>query len=217
MKKSFIIISLILVIILSSFSFAFAADSSDYSWLIGKPIIFNSELTPFPYHGDNTYYSLGFFDSFGHTYTNFGMMLNEYLYIWEPDTFTALYRFDTGYFPGTSPFSITISSFFDLEPSSLSSDEFFSWLFANSNADSFRPVKSVTSELIQPVVNLLSSVRSGISTFFTFVTNAFNDIYSIPAVFPSLWALVPSSVTSVYLGMFVIVTFMGILKFILSK
>lgn len=75
----------------------------------------------------------------------------------------------------------------------------------------------MVSTVLTPIVNLISSVVSSVTSFIEYVTSALSSLYSLPAVFPSIWALTPSSVTSVYLGILVVVTFVGILRLFLSK
>lgn len=76
---------------------------------------------------------------------------------------------------------------------------------------------SVALDFVNPIKTILNPIALGINGFIGTVSNAFNSLLSIPGVFASLWAVVPTSVTNIYLALFIVIVFVGILKFLLSK
>lgn len=58
--------------------------------------------------------------------------------------------------------------------------------------------------IITPITNMGSTL-----------SNAVSQLYSIPGVLPSLWNVLPSSLTSVFFALIVVTTFLCVLKAVL--
>lgn len=65
--------------------------------------------------------------------------------------------------------------------------------------------------IVQSLGNFLSSIFSSIASLVNYIENAFSSFSSVPAVLPSLWSIVPSSVTGVFLSLIIISVFISII------